>query len=68
MARTVVRRGALDKAWDTVLADFPVEMWPAIRKYVETRRAANEARSELTMAKMPYRIEWYDIDRKLAGL
>jgi hypothetical protein len=37
-------------------------------KYVETRRAAQEAREALTLAKMGTGIEWYQIDRKLAGL
>jgi hypothetical protein len=63
-----VRRGALDEAWDVVLADFPVEMWPAIRRYVAARREYAEARGDLTTAKIPYRIEWYELERKLTGL
>ncbi|MGB6454796.1 MAG: hypothetical protein WBH47_09940 [Streptosporangiaceae bacterium] len=68
MARTVVRRSALDKAWDMVLADFPVELHPHLRRYVETRNAANEARGALTLAKAGHGIEWYVIDRALTGI
>lgn len=38
-----------------------------LRRYVEARRAVNEARDAVAMAKIPHRIEWYQIDLALAG-
>lgn len=45
-----------------------MELWLHIRRFVEARREVNEARGDLTLAKIPYRIEWSELDRKLAGL
>jgi hypothetical protein len=59
--RRVVRRRTLDAAWDRVLADFPPELHPHLRRYAE-------ARGELTMAEIPHKIEWWKIDKALAGL
>jgi hypothetical protein len=67
MSRRVVRHGVLDSVWDTVPARFPPELHPHLRRYVETRNAANEARSALTMAKIPHRIEWWRIDEAVRG-
>jgi len=50
MARRVVRRGALDKAYDTLLAELPVEARPAMRAWVEARSAEWAARCELENA------------------
>ncbi len=67
-ARTVVRPGALDKAWDTVLADFPVQLRPHMRRYTESRRVLFEAKDALGLAKIPHRIDWDRIDTALARL
>lgn len=68
MARRVVRRGAVDSAWDTVLADFPPELHPYMRQYVETRRAHTDAKNALENAKVSHRIRWEAIDLALGGL
>jgi hypothetical protein len=41
--------------WDIALAELPPELHPAIRRYHETRNAANEARGDLAVAKAPLR-------------
>lgn len=68
--RRVVRRArpTIDRAWSTVLADFPPELHPAIRQYAEAMQAEFAARSALTTAKIPYHIEWYRIDQAVASL
>jgi hypothetical protein len=52
-----------------------VELWPSLRRHAEASRAlqdarieADKARSELTMAKIPYKLRWEDIDSMLIGL
>jgi hypothetical protein len=58
----------MDSACATVLAGFPAQLHRNLRWYVEARRVLNEGRDAVTMAKIPQRIEWYQIDRALAGL
>jgi hypothetical protein len=53
---------------DAVLADFPVELRPHIRRYYEARNAANEACGPLRLAKVLHRIDWWKIDRALRAL
>jgi hypothetical protein len=47
----------MDSACATVLAGFPPQLRSNLRRYVEARRAVNEARDAVTMAKIPQRID-----------
>lgn len=64
----MVRRAALDVAWETALSGFPVELHAYIRRYAEAREAANDARGALTVAKARHNVDWWKIDRALQGL
>jgi len=63
--RRVVRRArpTLDKAYDVVLADFPIEIRPAIRQYAETMRAEFDARSALSTQMTSHGLRWYQVDQ-----
>jgi hypothetical protein len=62
--RRVVRRGegTLDQAWSTVLADLPPEMRPAMRAYVEAKRAEFDARDALSTLATRHGVRWYQLN------
>jgi hypothetical protein len=71
--RRVVRRRAqpaYEACWATVLEDVDPVLHPAIRAYVETTRAAYEARIELTtvMTRSGGSTRWADVDRLVRPL
>jgi hypothetical protein len=67
LVRGVVRRSALDTSWDIALADFPPELHPHIPRYYEARRAEQQARGALTVAKARHRIDSWKTDRRCKG-
>jgi hypothetical protein len=60
--RVVHRRSALDKAYDAVLADLPVEIRPAVRAYAEAKRAEYDARSALSTELTRHGLRWMPVD------
>ena len=53
-----------ETAHGVVLADILADLREPLMRYAQTMRAANEARSELTLAKVQYAdIKWHAIDR-----
>jgi hypothetical protein len=59
--RVVRRRGALDAAWDTVLAELPSELRLLVRRYAENMRQGQEIRSELCTVMPAYGLRWHDV-------
>jgi hypothetical protein len=62
MARRVIRRSTLDRAYSTVLADIPPEMHQTVRAYAENMRAGQEIRSELTSMMTRHGVKWWQVD------
>jgi hypothetical protein len=61
--RIVRRRGAVEKAWSTVLANVDPALHPLIKRYVQNLREGIEVRSDLTMAlSRQQALRWRDID------
>ena len=59
--RRVVRRRAgpaPDLAWETALSDIPPELQPVVREYIETTRAAYEARLSLSSGLTAHGLRW----------
>ena len=62
--RRVVRRSAIDKAYDVLLADVSPAVRPALIKYAEAQAAFIRARDDLTLAKIHYpELRWSLLDQ-----
>jgi hypothetical protein len=67
----VVRRRAqptLDRAYEIVLAEMPVELRPLIIRYVDNMREGIEIRSALTTAMTRANLRWTTVDQVARSL
>jgi hypothetical protein len=67
----VVRRRAqptLDRAYEIVLAEMPVELSPLIIRYVDNMREGIEIRSTLTTAMTRANLRWTTVDQVARSL
>jgi hypothetical protein len=68
--RVVSRRGALDRAYDVLLADIPEPLRPYVLAYAEQLRESWRVKSDLSTALTKAGLRWRDVEvtaRELAA-